>query len=89
MHRSTFLAPFHYAGKWTIPDDDQRNKLSVVNKLGYAHVIAPDSADKEVKLLKVMELFHGYLMKYLCMIVRGTRRRSFPTCGSLFRIDTP
>jgi hypothetical protein len=72
MYRSTFLAPSHYAGKWIIPDEDQRNKLVAVNKLGYAYAIAPDSADKEAKLLKVMELFHGYLMKYLCMIVRGT-----------------
>jgi hypothetical protein len=72
MFRSTFLAPSHYAGKWAIPDDDQRNKLADVNKLGYAYAVAPDSAAKEAKLLEVLECFHGYLMKYLCMIVRGT-----------------
>jgi hypothetical protein len=32
----------------------------------------PDGPDKEAKLLQVLECFHGYLMKYLCMIVRGT-----------------
>jgi hypothetical protein len=36
MFRSTFLAPTHYAGKWIIPDEDQRNELKAVNALGYA-----------------------------------------------------
>ena len=72
MFRSTFLAPSHYAGKWIIPDEDQRNDLKAVNALGYAYATAPDSPAKEAKLLEVMECFHGYLMKYLCMIVRGT-----------------
>jgi hypothetical protein len=43
-----------------------------VNLLGYSYATAPDSAAKEAKLLSVLECFHGYLMKYLCMIVRGT-----------------
>ena len=43
-----------------------------MNALGYAYATAPDSAAKEAMLLEVMECFHGYLMKYLCMIVRGT-----------------
>jgi hypothetical protein len=72
MYRSTFLAPSHYACKWIIPEEEQRNDLAAVNLLGYAYAVAPDSADKEAKLLEVLECFHGYLMKYLCMIVRGT-----------------
>jgi hypothetical protein len=72
MFRSTFLAPSHYAGKWVIPDEDQHYDLAAVNALGYAYATAPDSPAKEAKLLEVMECFHGYLMKYLCMIVRGT-----------------
>jgi hypothetical protein len=72
MFRSTFLAPSHYAGKWIIPDEDQRNDLKAVNALGYAYATAPDSPAKEAKLLEMMECFHGYLMKYLCMIVRGS-----------------
>jgi len=72
MFRSTFLVPSHYAGKWLIPDEEQRNDLAAVNALGYAYATAPDSAAKEAMLLEVMECFHGYLMKYLCMIVRGT-----------------
>jgi hypothetical protein len=43
-----------------------------VNALGYAYATAPDSAAKEAMLLEVMECFHSYLMKYLCMIIRGT-----------------
>jgi hypothetical protein len=72
MFRSTFLAPSHYASKWVIPDEDQHYDLAAVNALGYAYATAPDSPAKEAKLLEVMECFHGYLMKYLCMIVRGT-----------------
>jgi hypothetical protein len=72
MYRSTFLSPSHYAGKWVIPERDQHNDLREVNLLGYAYAIAPDGPEKEQKLLLVLEKFHGYLMKYLCMIVRGT-----------------
>jgi hypothetical protein len=55
-----------------IPEEEQRNDLAAVNALGYTYATAPDSPEKEAKLLEVMECFHGYLMKYLCMIVRGT-----------------
>jgi hypothetical protein len=72
MYRSTFLALSHYAGKWIIPEEDQHYDLKAVNLLGYAYATAPDSAAKEAKLLEVLECFHGYLMKYLCMIIRGT-----------------
>jgi hypothetical protein len=72
MYRSTFLSSSHYAGRWIIPSEDQRNDLKVVNQLGYEYAVAPDSAEKEAKLLKVIECFHGYLMKYVVMIVRGT-----------------
>jgi hypothetical protein len=36
MYRSTLLKPSHYAGSWTIPEQDQHNDLREVNKLGYA-----------------------------------------------------
>jgi hypothetical protein len=72
MYRSTFLAPSHYAGKWIIPEEDQHYDLKAVNLLGRTYAATPDSADKEAKLLEVLECFHGYLMKYLCMIIRGT-----------------
>jgi hypothetical protein len=72
MYRSTFLAPSHYAGRWAIPNEEQRNGLQEINLLGYAYACAPDSADREGQLLVVLEAFHGYQMKYLCMVVRGT-----------------
>jgi hypothetical protein len=72
MYRSTLLSPSHYAGKWVIPDQDQRNDLQQVNLLGYAYATSPDGPAKEAKLLKVLEHFRGNMSKYLCMIVRGT-----------------
>jgi len=75
MFRSAFLAPSHYAGKWEIPAEDQRNDLKTVNLLGYAYATSPDTPEKQEKLLQVLECFHGYLVKYLCMIVRGLFRR--------------
>ena len=72
MYRSTTLSSTHYASKWKIPDEHHRNELAVVNQIGYDYAIAPDSSEKEAQLLHVLECFHGYLMKYLVMIVRGT-----------------
>jgi hypothetical protein len=72
MFRSTFLAPSHYAGKWAVPAEDQRYDLAEVNVLAQAYALLPDSPEKEEKLIKLIEHFHGYLMKYLCMVVRGT-----------------
>ena len=31
-----------------------------------------DSPEKEAKLLQIIECFHGYLMKYVTMVIRGT-----------------
>ncbi|WP_263381253.1 hypothetical protein [Granulicella arctica] len=71
-YRSTFLASSHYAGKWVVPSEDQRFDLADVNELARAYAVLLDSSEKEAKLLEILEKFHGYLMKYLCMIVRGT-----------------
>jgi hypothetical protein len=38
----------------------------------YAYATSPDSPEKEEKLLRLLECFHGYLMKYVVMVVRGT-----------------
>jgi hypothetical protein len=72
MYRSTLLKPSHYSGLWTIPEKDQHNDLRAVTLLGYAYATALDGPEKEAKLFLVLEHFHGYMMKYLCMIVRGT-----------------
>jgi hypothetical protein len=72
MYRSTLLAPSHYAGRWAIPNEDQRNDLKAINALGQAYAVSADGPEKETQLLVLLEYFHGYLMKYLCMVIRGT-----------------
>jgi hypothetical protein len=72
MFRSTFLDPSHYAGKWAVPVQDQRYGLREVNALGLEYALLSDSSEKEEKLATLIEYFHGYFMKYLCMVVRGT-----------------
>jgi hypothetical protein len=72
FYRSTTLSPSHYTGRWTIPAEDQRYDLKVVNQLGLEYAKAIDSPEKEARLLQVLECFHGYLMKYVVMIIRGT-----------------
>ena len=54
------------------PDESHRIDLAASNQLAYAYGIAPDSAQKEAMLLQLLERFHGYVMKYLIMILRGT-----------------
>jgi len=72
FYRSTTLSPSHYAGKWVIPAEDERYDLNVVNPLGLEYAKAIDSPEKEARRLQVIECFHGYLMKYVVMIVRWT-----------------
>ncbi len=62
----------HYASKWVVPAEAQRNDLALVNQLGYDYALLPDGPDKEAQLLLLLEKFHGFLMKYLTMIVKGT-----------------
>ena len=40
--------------------------------MGYAYACAADSPAKEAQPLVALEAFHGYLSKYLVMILRGT-----------------
>ena len=72
MFRSTTLSSSHYAGKWVIPHEAQHNDFKLVNQLGSEYAKAPDSPEKEEMLLKLLEFFHSYVMKYTVMIVRGT-----------------
>lgn len=81
MFRSTSLSPSHYAGKWAIPDESQRIDLAVTNKLALDYGAAPDSPEKEAMLLQLLESFHGYLMKYLVMVIRGTIPNSRSVAG--------
>lgn len=72
LFRSTLLDTAHYAGRWAIPTEDQRDELAEINQRGHTYALAMDSAAKEALLLTLLEAFHGYLMKYLCMVLRGT-----------------
>src|ERR1039457_937899 len=72
MFRSTTLNPSHYAGRWTVAEEGKLNDLKAVNQLGLDYAILPDSLEKEEKLLQIVEKFHGYLMKYLGMVIVGT-----------------
>ena len=81
MFRATTLSSSHYAGKWAIPDESQRNDLAAIYQLGLSYGKATDSETKEQMLRQLLESFHGYLMKYLVMIVRGTIPESNPRAG--------
>lgn len=81
MFRTTSLKHDHYAGHWVIPAAEDRNDLKAMNKLGYDYAVAPDSPEKEAKLLQAIEGFHGYLMKYVCMVIRGTIPNSASYAG--------
>jgi hypothetical protein len=73
MNRTNwYFSAHHYARNWEIPDEDHRYDLAEVNELGYAYAVAEDGAGKEGRLLLLLEKFHGYLMKYLVMVVEGT-----------------
>jgi len=72
MFRSTSLSQSHYAGKWIIPNEDNRNDLGAISVIGREYALSPDSPEKEGYLLTLLEAFHSYMSKYLVMIVRGT-----------------
>lgn len=70
--RSTRLDPQHYAYDWIIPvSKEQFYSLEEINKVGYDYGMARDGAKKEAMLLCLTRYFHGYLMKYVDMILRG------------------
>jgi hypothetical protein len=72
MSRVILLDSSHWSGKWAAPDEDQHYDLKTVSKLAYEYGAASDSPEKEAKLPKLLEYFHGYLMKYVLMILWGT-----------------
>jgi hypothetical protein len=42
-----------------------------VNDLAIRYAKLPDGPDKEAAFLKLVECFHGYLIKYTNMVIRG------------------
>lgn len=69
--RNATLSPSHYAHGWRIASSENLNDREAVNRLAIEYASLPDGAEKEAKCLEIVQCFHGYLMKYLHMIVRG------------------
>jgi hypothetical protein len=71
VHRSYTLSPTHYAAGWVVPGDDQFNTRDDVNALAIEYANLPDGPAKETAFLTLVQYFHGYLMKYTNMVIRG------------------
>jgi hypothetical protein len=71
VYRNATLSSSHYAYTWRVAAEGALNDREQVNKLAIDYSNLPDGPDKEAKCLELVQCFHGYLMKYLNMIVRG------------------
>lgn len=71
MSRTLNLSSDHFASKWTVPSKDDMKSYQETNILGTKYANLPDSHEKEELMLQLTKSFHGYIMKYLNMIVRG------------------
>ena len=72
MFRTANLSPNHFASKWSVPNKDDFRGYEETNILGIKYAMLPDNSPaKEELMLELTQAFHGYLMKYLNMIVRG------------------
>lgn len=71
MFRSANLSPEHFASKWPVPTKDDFKGYEETNELGIKYANLVDGPAKQDLMLELTQCFHGYLMKYLNMIVRG------------------
>ena len=71
LYRNVTLSSDHYAAKWKVPNEEDFNNREEVNKLGVTYATLDPGPEREAILLQLMENFHGYIMKYLSMIVKG------------------
>ena len=71
MHMSYLLSPRHYAYAWQAQDFDNRHDPSHVNEIAYQLATTGDTYIREGLQLQLLEYFHGYLLKYLNMIIYG------------------
>jgi hypothetical protein len=67
--KSVSLSPAHYAFKW--PTKDVVRTPAELTKLGAEFAALPEGRAKEDLLLEILQCFHGYLLKYVSMILRG------------------
>jgi hypothetical protein len=71
MFRSANLSSEHYAYRWATPAKEDFYGYEETNILGTKYANLIDGEDKQTLLLELTQCFHGYIMKYLNMIVRG------------------
>lgn len=71
MFRSANLSRDHFASRWPVPTKEEFRGYEDTNILGIKYATSPDGEDKEEQLLELTRAFHGYIMKYVNMIVRG------------------
>ncbi len=62
------LPYWHYAAQW--PADSVRT-ADEVTALGLAYTELPEGEPRNAKLLEILQCFHGYLIKYMGMILLG------------------
>lgn len=63
------LSHRHYAAKWPL---DETYNPDDITELGIRYkALEPGSQEREQVLLQILRSFHGYLLKYAHMIVRG------------------
>jgi DNA-directed RNA polymerase specialized sigma24 family protein len=71
MFRSANLSPEHFAYKWKTPAKEDFYDYETTNALGIKYANLPEGPEKEALLLELVKCFHGYLTKFLNMVVRG------------------
>ena len=71
MHRSYSLSSRHFAHSWQARDFGDRHDLLQVNQAAYEFATTEDKQIRETLQLQLLECFHGYLLKYLNMIIFG------------------
>lgn len=71
MFRTANLSSDHFASRWLVPTKEEFRGYEDTNILGIRYATLPNSSEKEDLLLELTQAFHGYIMKYVNMIVRG------------------
>lgn len=72
MSRPYHLSSQHFAASWPTSNETAvQNDREVVNNLAIRFADLQEGPEKEEVFLQLVKFFHGYLMKYLFMVVRG------------------
>lgn len=71
MFRSANLSSSHFAYRWDIPSKEDFHNYEETNILGIKYANLPDGPAKQEIMWDIIKCWHGFLTKYLNMIVRG------------------